>query len=160
MWFMPALIFHSLWRCIEYTNCLGSIYAAYLQASFNCDNSLNGANTHAAQIEMIKVGVFWRFLHTAVLLIYACLWWIYSEFSGLKSFINCLWPSCVNSTEPPFIISDKPLTTLNHIAFVIYEDNLSIPALCQLILLCTHFQIDEISVSAKSSKRLFISFMY
>uniref|UniRef100_A0A5K3EEY5 Envelope glycoprotein UL130 n=1 Tax=Mesocestoides corti TaxID=53468 RepID=A0A5K3EEY5_MESCO len=93
---------------------------------------------------------FWRFLHTFTLIFYAFAAWLYAEIFDIKYTISRFWNGGMNSTDAPCEFLESPFETLNHIAFVIYEDNLSVPILCQLILICVHLQIKEVSVTVKS----------
>uniref|UniRef100_A0A5K3EGJ9 ditrans,polycis-polyprenyl diphosphate synthase [(2E,6E)-farnesyldiphosphate specific] n=1 Tax=Mesocestoides corti TaxID=53468 RepID=A0A5K3EGJ9_MESCO len=96
---------------------------------------------------------FWRFLHTFTLIFYAFAAWLYAEIFDIKYTISRFWNGGMNSTDAPCEFLESPFETLNHIAFVIYEDNLSVPILCQLILICVHLQIKEVSVTVKSASK-------
>lgn len=101
---------------------------------------------------MFSMRVLWQFFHTALLFLYACTWWVFTEVSVIRFAINRLWFHGLNISNSSSIFSEKPIQNVHHIAFVVNEDDVSIPMLCQMVLLCAHFRIDEISITVKSSK--------
>ncbi|VDM30898.1 unnamed protein product [Hydatigera taeniaeformis] len=98
--------------------------------------------------------VFLRLLHSLALIFYACVTWLFAGFFDIKHTFNRHWNGGLNFTSSPFLHVDKPVQDLDHIAFVIYEDDLSIPTLCQLILICVNLQIGDVSITAKARKSL------
>ena len=77
---------------------------------------------------------------------------MFTEFYGLRHIFNRYRDGGLNSTDAPFLYVDKPIQNLDHIAFVIYEDDISVYALCQIVLICVNLQIANVSITAKSSK--------
>lgn len=96
-------------------------------------------------------------LHSLTLFIYATFVWICTYVTESKNIIYRFRDGALNSTDAPFLMLDKPIQNLDHLAFVIYEDNVSIPTLCHLIIICINLQIRDISITAKSSKLLLLS---
>uniref|UniRef100_A0A068WPH8 ditrans,polycis-polyprenyl diphosphate synthase [(2E,6E)-farnesyldiphosphate specific] n=1 Tax=Echinococcus granulosus TaxID=6210 RepID=A0A068WPH8_ECHGR len=96
--------------------------------------------------------VLLRLLHSLTLILYASVTWLCAGIFDIKHVFNRYLNGGLNSTDASFLFVDKPIQNLDHIAFVIYEDDLSIPTLCQLILLSISLQIGDISVAAKSTR--------
>lgn len=96
--------------------------------------------------------VVYRVLHSLTLFIYATIVWFYTYVLESKSIFSRFHSSPLNSTDSPFLMVDRPIQNLDHIVFVIYEDNLSIATICHLIIICINLQIRDISIIAKSSK--------
>lgn len=93
-----------------------------------------------------------RLLHSLTLILYASVTWLFASFFDIKHVFDRYWNGGLNSTASPFLYADKTIQNLDHIAFVIYEDDLSIPTLCQLVLICINLQVGDISVTAKSRR--------
>lgn len=96
-----------------------------------------------------------RFLHSLTLFLYASVTWMFAEFYGLKDLFARCRNGGLNSTDAPFLYVNKPIQNLDHIAFVIYEDDVSVYTICQLILICVNLQIANISFTTKSSISIF-----